>query len=330
MCLSNKYKSILSFFCMIFLYIPHAYAIKIDESFNANWTGVEIVDTDHETADKIRNHIKLPIGKPVIYSEAEKYKSSCKEFNENSANLNCSILLYSDGSAYLNVESVANNNQNIYRDILITKNKNLSIPKKLDSFYEKFDERLSFLMTNNMEFDESHHNCYLDFSDPALHEISKKIAQQCQIYNDLLLKVIRFSHNVEERRKAAILLSWSCDPNNLAYIAKWDLLFDPDAKVRNNLARAYSSRISSEKDIASLASLIPTYCKMMRFPTHMDRNKALFSINEIIGKYPELSGSIHPQCINRISHIGEMSILENVRDEAKEILNKLKQGNQHS
>ncbi|MCS5707288.1 HEAT repeat domain-containing protein [Candidatus Berkiella cookevillensis] len=324
MCLFNKYKSILSFFYIIFFYIPHAYAIKIDETFNANWTGIEVVDTDHETAEKIRNHIKLPIGTPVIYSEVEKYKSSCKKFNENSINLNCSFLLYSDGSAYLNVEVVSNNNGNIYRDIPITKNKNLKIPKKLDLFYEEFDERLSFLMTNNMEIDENYHNCYLDFSDPILHGISKKIAQQCQIYNDLLLKIIRFSHNIEERRKAAILLSWSCDPNNLSYIVKWGLLFDPDAKVRNNLARAYSSRISSEKDITSLESLIPIYCNMMSFPTHMDRNKALFSMNEIIDKYPELSGSIHPKCINRISHIGEMSILENVRDEAKEILNKLK------
>lgn len=74
------------------------------------------------------------------------------------------------------------------------------------------------------------------------------------------------------------------------------------------------------KDEKLLKNLIPHYCKQITFPKHTDRNKALFSIKEILEVRPTLSSSLDVKCQNTIKYISNMSILENVKGPAEDIL----------
>lgn len=307
------------------------FAIQISDEFKAVWSGIEIIGTDKITANRIRNDIQLPIGNLYTASEAEKYRSICNNLKDNYfiGDLNCSFLLCGGGEGeaevYLMIDVIPKSaSKDQYRKILQLGKTNKVIPNKLDTLYVKMNERLSYLMSNNMDVSENYNNGHIDFSDPTLHKIALKLAKLCEQNNDLLLEIIRVSPDIEQRRRASFFLSWTTKLSNIAYIEKWNLMFDSDAGVRNNISRAYSSRMSQVNDLDLLRKLIPVYCKMAALPSHTDRNKALFSLSGLLEVHPELISSFEPECINRILYISEMSILDNVGGEAKKIINDIR------
>jgi hypothetical protein len=179
---------------------------------------------------------------------------------------------------------------------------------------------MSTLQSSGTFPNERYDKGFRDSDDPVLHGLAVKLSKVVWKYNHILLDIVHYSTNVTERRSSATLLAWSRHPENLASILEWDLLMDPDTGVRNYIARAFTYSISDIRDRSLLKNLLPAYCKQAALPTHTDRNKALYSILEILKNDKSLASSISPECKNTITYISEISILDNVGGVAKEIM----------
>lgn len=193
------------------------------------------------------------------------------------------------------------------------------IPTELDGLYNKWNEHASSLMSRGNFIKENYDNNFRDFEDPLLHHYAIQLNNLAKEHSSILLDIIRYSKNNILRQKAADLLSWGDLKNNIHCLIHWDLLRDPDPIVRNNIARAFLHSIHTE-DECLLKQLIDAYCYQAMLPTHGDRNKALFSLKEIVEAHPNLSTAFSPACKSNLIYMSEASILENIKQPAKDIL----------
>jgi len=293
----------------------------INDNFKGTWNGIEIVGVDVLTAEKIRKEMPFKIGDSFQITDDEKYLETCQKYVGEiipSANAKCNFIYFADGKVYLNIELP--NNVNVeFRKIPIKKGKLSSIPKAAITLYRSWDDRMSYLLSSGSFPREKYNEGFRDSEDPILHDLAIKMSKTVWKYNDILLDVIHYSQNVEERRDAAALLAWARHPENLYNILEWDLLMDPDIGVRNYISRNFMYYISDANDTLLLKKLLPIYCKQAALPNHTDRNKALYSILGILNADKNLSSNISSECNKTITYISERSILENVGGPAKQI-----------
>lgn len=284
--------------------------------------------TDPVTAQKIRKLVPIKIGDNFRASEAKHICSLCKKrINKNIKikNAGCSIVWFGDNVAYLIVEVPKSHNASFrvlpYKTSTIT-----VIPNELNTIFLKWEKRMSFLMSNGNFSMEKMDFGYRGSNDPILHELAVTLTYLVPKYNQAILDVLRYSPDVKERQKAAALLAWSNHDENLHYVLEWDLLSDPDKGVRNDVARSFSAFMNKIEDEKLLTSLIPAYCKQASFPNHTDRNKALYSILGILNNHPKLVNAVNPECKKNIDYISKTSILENIKNPAKDILSIIEAG----
>ncbi|MCS5709108.1 HEAT repeat domain-containing protein [Candidatus Berkiella cookevillensis] len=312
---------------IIFIFfIFHPQIVKSDfslDTLKVTCAGIEVMGVDHDTAKEIRKLSTMQVGDVFRLLASNEY---CEESIEQVKNklsvedMKCSFMALSNGDFYFVLDVLPTNSAIMYRTIPECSQKIKQLPKKLVFLYNKLNERRIELMHNRVDHEEYYDKGFLDFDDPIMHDIALKLSVLAKKHNDDLLKILHFSKDVEERETAGILLSWSQHPSNLSYIAKANLLQDPNSAVRNNVARSYIHFMSLVKDKSALRDIMPAYCKMAMLPLHSDRNKALYSIREIIKNHPDIISAIDPECKNNISYIAEMSILNNVGGVAKQIL----------
>lgn len=303
----------------------------LPNNIEATWAGIEVMGTDKETAQKIRNLIPIKIGDTFQFSESEKYRLMCYNLMKDNFQINnvhCGFIFFGGGHVYLDVEIL--NNKSIFRSIPKIQATIPTISNEFINLLNQWDQRVTFLITNKQPIIEIYDKGYLDSKDPILHALAEKLAPLAYKHNNLLLDIVRYSPDVDSRTQAATLLSWARhQEQNLRFVLKWDLLNDPDKGVRNNLARAFSSIMHEVKDVNLLSKLIPVYCKQATLPSHTDRNKALYSIMGILKQHSNLSSEIDCDCKNTINNISEISTLENVGGLAKEILRLMETSSSH-
>ncbi|MGE4350453.1 MAG: HEAT repeat domain-containing protein [Candidatus Berkiella sp.] len=323
-------------FQKVFLYISLVsfilYSQIVKSSFSLDTlevtcAGIEVMGIDRDTAKEIRKLSTMQVGEAFRLSESNQYcEETIKQVKSKLPldDMKCSYMALSNGDFYFVLDIIPTDMPIRYRVIPEPSHAVKKLPKELISLYEKLNERRIELMLNHVEYEESYDKGFFDSDDPVMHGIAKKLSVLAKKHNHELLNIIHFSKDVEERRTAGILLSWSQHPSNLSYIAKADFLQDPDSAVRNNVARSYIHFMSQVKDKAALRDIMPAYCKMAMLPLHSDRNKALYSIREVIKHHPDLVLAIDQECKNNISYIAEMSIIDDVGGVAKQVLELIK------
>lgn len=310
---------------IVFLYCSTGQSEILTKDFTATFSGIEVVGVDKLTAEKVRHILPVQIGDIFFSKETEKQRANYvdiikKIFPTN--NVSCSFLLYGNNSVYLIIDFIPpGTKENVYRPILSNKENFKKIPKKLNYLYDQWNKRHSLLMNEGLLDIENYDKGFRDFKDPQLHNLAKNLNVYASKNYRVLLTTIRDSIKASERRKAAALLAWAEHPNEtLEFILHWNLLNDPDQGVRNDLTRSLSASIKYIKDMSLLKELFPYYCKQVTFPKHTDRNKALYSIREILDFHPDLSNVITAECKQSINYLNEVSILGNIAGFASEIL----------
>ena len=314
-------KKITFFLCL--LLSPIAYSFHIENDYQSKWAGIEVIDSQNISMHKIRQLLPIQVGDTFIARDAKHYVSLCRDIireNTSYGETLCSILWYGDETVYLIVDLLGKSENHIFRKIP-TKNTEIhKIPNELNLLYKKWNDHASALMSSGNFPIENFDNGFRDFDDPILHNLAIKLKKFATKYNSILLDIVHYSENNIERQKAADLLSWGKVVDNIHFIIDWNLLEDPDMTVRNNIARSFLHSIHHSNDQVMLKNLIQAYCSQAKLPTHGDRNKALYSIKEILEEHPTLISAINSECKSRISYLSKVSILENVKEPAKEIL----------
>lgn len=324
-------KSSIFFFSLCFSQM--LFSFEIDDDYLSKWAGIEIIGTDSTTANKIRSLDIITIGNTFPIHKAKYYCEKCKKIIQKKTefkNAHCGLVLYGDEGAYLTVETNGKHSaRKIFRDIPITKKGIIQIPNELNEVFVKWESRMSFLLSSGNFAVEKPNDNFRDSDDPILHELAVQLSKLVPKYNHAILEVVHYSPDIQERQKAAQLFAWSNHSENLPYVLEWNLLLDPDSGVRNDVARSFSTFMEKIKDEPLLIKIIPTYCKQANLPSHSDRNKALISLLNILKSHPTLTSTLNDNkdCKANITYISNMSILENVRDPAKDILKILEADN---
>jgi len=312
---------------LIIFFPPVARSALIENSYRGNWAGIEVIGIDSVTAQKLRKLIPFQKGGDFALADIQKYKSKCQEIikkNVPNSEGRCSCVLFDDKKVFLVADIFHNDAKSkisLFRTIPKKKHGKISkLPKKLHDPYVSLEEKRSFHLSQGKFPLEIIKDGYLDYEDPTLHALAVQLSKYASEYNDILLDIIHYSKDAEERRTAAILFSWAKHPENIDLILKWNILFDPDTGVRNNIARSYVFVMQDVKNKSLLKKLIPIYCKQVTIPSHTDRNKALTSIFEILQADKEILPIIDKECKATIKYMSEISILNNVGGVAKEII----------
>lgn len=325
------FKSSIFFFSLFFSKI--LFSFQIDENYLSTWTGIEVIGTNSINANKIRSLDIITIGNTFPAYKVKYYCEKCKRIIQKKTqfkNAQCGLVLYGDEGAYLTVEANGKQqNSRSFRDTPINRNAVTKIPNELNEIFLKWEARMSTLISGGNFSVEKPNDKFRDSNDTILHELAVQLSELVPKYNHAVLEVIQYSPDIQERQKAAQLFAWSNHAENLPYVLEWNLLLDSDSGVRNDVARSFSNSMHKIKDENLLKKLIPTYCKQAALPSHSDRNKALLSILDMVKTHSNLITILNKetQCKANITYISNMSILENVRDPAKEILKILEESN---
>ena len=294
--------------------------------FHGTWQGVEVIGCNKTVAKQIREIIPLKIGTPLNLTE-ETLNGWCKTINNAIVPLKaeCSFVGYPKEKHYYYVVDVLNtSNLDPYRKIEVNKFNNLTIPKKIYSTFKELNTKRFKALVSSVPSGENFKNGYVDYSDPNLKKITRVLAKNVSKHNALLINIITYSSNVEQRRDASTLLSWAkLSEPEIEKIIDRNLLNDPDSATRNNLTRSLSFYFKNTFEPQLAEKIIHSCCEQINFPSHGDRNKALISIDQMLTANQKTSQFIQPECQKNLKYISEMSILPNVGLIATDILNKI-------
>ncbi|MCS5708641.1 HEAT repeat domain-containing protein [Candidatus Berkiella cookevillensis] len=314
------------FLLFIFLFQSNVLAAEITNNFEGKWIGVEVMGCDPKTAARVRSIIPINEGELFSSANSDEYKKWCdvirSEFENNK--VTCSFIGYDGGKFYYDVEFIKKNNDYLFREIPKSIRNNVKINSELLDFYNKFDTLYCSKVSSGIFSLENFDKGYLDFDDPELHALAEPLSKLARPNSQNLLDVIEYSNDAELRALAARLLSWSQSPEIVQYIIDREFLNDPNAFVRNDVARTLSIYLEhmaggALKDIV-LEKGVNAFCKQAALPSHADRNKALYSLNAIVSKNPNAINVIDQNCMATLNEIAETSILPNAGGIAKEIL----------
>lgn len=299
------------------------YSFELEGEYKASWVGIEVIGPDLEERESVRKALPIKIGDTFEASEAKKYSSLCSRIIKEQTAFTeavCSILWYGDGAAYLIVDFPEKSATGGFRAIPSKPGDISRLPTQLIDLYQQWDQRASLLMSSDEFPIEVCKVDFIDYEDPILHALALKLKKSATENSNIILDIIRYSQNPKERQRAATLFSWARSVKNLTLLLEWDLFADPDARVRNDIARSFVGYVNTVDDQDLLQTLTQAYCKQISLPTHGDRNKGLMSIEGILRKNSSLASKITPDCKRTIGYLQKASILDSVYGPASEIM----------
>lgn len=327
----KKYKNITLCFLLIanVFFLPVASALdSIEELFNGTWEGVEVMGCDYQTSNYVRTLIPLEKGSQFL-PDRKKLKSWCDIAKEKTGKeIKCSVIGYVEGKYYFGIEIIPGSMER-FRSIPQNSKQIAFLPEILNDLYQRWERGFSEHMQKDTVPKQFYQDGYLQCSDPTLQLVSAKLAQNTPNYNQVLLDILRYSNNPDERTKAATLLSWSKHPSNVDIIINENLINDADDNVRNELVRTISYVINDVTDEKVIEKSILALCRQAALPSHSDRTKALAAILTIVHNNKNHASFINGECEREINYISQMSILPNVAGTAKEILRHMKSENSY-
>lgn len=299
-------------------------ASVVSSDYQAVWAGIDVMGVDAQKADELRTQLPIKIGDSITIGEVFKCREECESIiakHVDDSDVECGFMVYDNSDLFLTVDVIPYDAQKVVFRTIPEKNEvEQDIPEELQLAYQKLIDRCSQLFSEHVDFKEDFDHGYLDYDEPTLHMLAEDLSMLANKHNDLLLDILHYSKNSDKRSDVAALFSWSKRPDNLKWILERNLLMDPDKGVRNNLTRSFTYFMKDIKDKTLLRDLLPVYCKQMSLPTHMDRNKALFSVKRILTYHPDIIIYVGSDCKNTLRYISDMSILDNVGGIAKDIL----------
>ncbi|MFO1258148.1 MAG: hypothetical protein U1E78_07070 [Gammaproteobacteria bacterium] len=308
-----KYNPLVLSLLLYVLSIHNGVTLNKDELFEGTWDGVEVMGGNDQQASLVRTLIPIKIG-ASFSPDKDNLKLWCEAVKKKiDSSISCSIIGYIEGKYYFNVEILPRDaKKDRFRKIPMN-SKNITVPTSLSILYSSWEQKLTDLMKQGAVPKQFYKDGYLQCSDHELQLIAKDLAKKTPQYTDVLLDILRYSHDFEERIKAATLISWSKHPDDVVIvIIKENLLNDSSAGVRNELTRSFSYLINDVSNQKILKKAISALCEQLNLPYHSDRTKALAALIALSQNNVNLAPFMSCECKDTLSYIAARSILPNV------------------
>jgi RNase P protein component len=149
------------------------------------------------------------------------------------------------------------------------------LPGNLNELYRRLDRAIEAAAhEGGSATQEDDSRGYALFKYPPAHTLQIQLRKYALRHRTILLRVLRNSSDVQQRRMAADVLGYARESQTQIF-ALVRATHDPDATVRNNVARALSALASSNPRVAAQ---IPAhnFIAMVKSGVWWDRNKASF------------------------------------------------------
>lgn len=290
------------------------------------WAGYEVIGSHSVHRDKILQNVPVKVG--------SNYKEDPSAWDKWCANLRvqfnfhatrCSSVRYLNFQAYLVVEivEVGNEQRMVFRrapigDIAFASETAVEL-------HDRLYKRIRDLFDLGIGIQESGDKGYLDYNDPQMREMVLELIQHTPPIRNNLLEILSNDRDTNKRAKAANLLNWTISNLSETIVKVTGLLDDPEVLVRNNISRFALQFVHRLADRNERHGVIDRLLIQLDRPSHADRNKAIYNLIEIVKVFPEDRSYVNAKGRELIRYIAGTSVLENVRDPAQEILEKLDQ-----
>lgn len=201
----------------------------------------------------------------------------------------------------------------------------LSIPDEIVGLLKALEARRDLLFEQGTPNGETTDQGYKSYADPQMKELTEQLHRLVPTQREVLCDILMHSARAEDRVRAAELLNWS--ENHSANLRACIIaLNDPQLVVRNNVSRYLLAFPRSFADPPTRRDLIWTLAEQMRRPDHADRNKALYALYELVKVWPEDAAAVKEAAGLTIERLSRQSILPNVGETAKLLLEMLPEG----
>jgi hypothetical protein len=201
-------------------------------------------------------------------------------------------------------------------------NNELRVPERLLELNQALQSRGEILFDQGTPAGEDSSEGFKNYADPEMASVVEQLNREVPPQREYLLKVLAESSNAGQRALAAELLNWSREHRENLEVCI-EATNDPADLVRNNVTRYLLAFTSSFDEAEARKKLIEALAWQMRMPDHTDRNKALYAILHLLEEYPEDAEFVQQQAGITIRRLAKQSILSNVGETAKLILEKL-------
>lgn len=163
---------------------------------------------------------------------------------------------------------------------------------------------------------------FMDFDDPAMHALGLRLRELVRPQRLALIEVLARDRDRGKRGEAATLLNWGGDvTDSIARIHPF--ADDPESLVRNNVTRFMLHHLDKVEDAQVRQALITQFARQLTRPSHSDRNKAAYGLLLLLEAWPEDAPAVSAAARTELEVIARDSVLFNVRDPAREVLEKL-------
>jgi len=287
------------------------------------WKDIEVVGHNKLTREQITQFIPLEVGAKYKH-EKEKWDAWCAQVKAYLIlhHASCSALLYSDFSAYLVVDIIEQQDaaRTNFRE---PPQKEIDfVPAEIIAAHEELMNRVWELFKAGNPPIENYENGFKDYDDPKAHQLSLKLQRLVPKYRENILDTLENDLYEQKRVMAADLLNWA-DNTSDSISRVHRLLNDPSYTVRNDISRFMMSFVAKVPDKSLLPGVIDSLVVQLEYPSHGDRNKALYALLAIADNFQELHEYLRKTGQGPIERIAEQSILSNVGSVADDLKKKL-------
>ena len=194
----------------------------------------------------------------------------------------------------------------------------LASPEVL-ALFEQLEELRSQGFERGTPSLESADEGFLDFADPELHAIVLELCAVTPAHRLGLFEVLAHDADKQKRARAATLLNWAGEVADSIARAQ-QFANDPSGAVRNNLTRFMLHYLDRVESPEVRQELIRQFARQIERPSHTDRNKGTYGLLLLVQAWPDDAPAIEAAAGEALRYIARESILFNVRDPARELL----------
>lgn len=283
------------------------------------WAGMEIIGAHSVERATIESAIPLEIGSPWTDTRSQWQEWAAKlQERFDFHRVIITRVRYVDGRVFLVVDVIEKGDES---RIAFRENPTGSVemPNDVLAAYAKLRERLDELFNQGTPPAEFGEKGYLTYADEPAMEFVEQLAELTPPHRETLIRVLTEDADASKRATAATLLNWAGNVTE-SIVAVHKLLDDPNSGVRNNISRFLVHYTSQLEDQRARRSVIDAMGWQLRRPGHGDRNKSIIALAELLKKFPQEREYIISNFGDDIRAIAEQSILSNVGDVAKNVL----------
>ena len=288
------------------------------------WTDIELMGHRSVSREEILKHIPLKAGTPFAADRPQwmKWEKDLQQqFGFHAVHISAVRFVGGKGYLVVNIVETAGDAASFREQ----PTGSVEIPDNLLDAYRTLSEYQQQLFEKGTPSPENGRNGFLDYRDPELSRLAKAVVRVAEGHRKLLLKVIAEDANAENRAKAATLLNWAGETQTSMQDVL-PFLNDPSMGVRNNLTRFMLHYFDQIESIEVKRAITDAVVPQLDWPSHGDRNKAIYALLNLSKDDPEAVAYIGKKAGDRIRYIAENSILFNVRDPAREMLERIGAG----